>query len=141
MTSAINKAFAYLDPEHPTVRNALDEIAQLRRDAERYRLIRTGKALTVHVPVKDKHVIYFLADKPEPGFSEALDATVDVAIAKTRANQCKPGGCSSIGCEGGFYCFNADGTPKPDITPEQQEQIRAALAPYCAPATPKETQA
>jgi hypothetical protein len=46
---------------------------------------------------------------------------------------CKPGGCSAIGCEGGFYCFNADGTPKPDPTPEQQEQLRAALAPYCKP--------
>jgi len=26
--------------------------------------------------------------------------------------ECKPGGCSSIGCEGGIYCFNEDGTPK-----------------------------
>jgi hypothetical protein len=26
--------------------------------------------------------------------------------------ECKPGGCSDIGCEGGRYCFNADGSPK-----------------------------
>ncbi|MDE1179442.1 hypothetical protein [Paraburkholderia sp.] len=25
---------------------------------------------------------------------------------------CKPGGCAAIGCDGGHYCFNADGTPK-----------------------------
>lgn len=30
----------------------------------------------------------------------------------TTESKCKPGGCSSIGCEGGFYCFNADGTRK-----------------------------
>jgi hypothetical protein len=47
-------------------------------------------------------------------------------------SKCKPGGCQDIGCEGGYYCFNADGTPKPPITPEQQEHIRAALARYCA---------
>jgi hypothetical protein len=46
--------------------------------------------------------------------------------------KCKPGGCASIGCEGGFYCFNADGTPKPDLTPAQQEQLRGALATFCA---------
>ncbi|EMI5828614.1 TPA: hypothetical protein ACP7Q5_005051 [Escherichia coli] len=28
-------------------------------------------------------------------------------------NECKPGGCSSLGCEGGHYCFNEDGTAKP----------------------------
>lgn len=27
-------------------------------------------------------------------------------------SKCKPGGCSSIGCEGGHYCFNVDGSPK-----------------------------
>jgi hypothetical protein len=25
---------------------------------------------------------------------------------------CKPGGCAAIGCDGGYYCFDADGTPK-----------------------------
>jgi hypothetical protein len=29
------------------------------------------------------------------------------------ADNCKPGGCSAIGCDGGHYCFNKDGTPKP----------------------------
>lgn len=47
--------------------------------------------------------------------------------------KCKPGGCSEIGCEGGFYCFNEDGTPKPAMTPEKEEQLRAALASYCKP--------
>lgn len=28
------------------------------------------------------------------------------------AVRCKPGGCSEIGCEGGHYCFNPDGTPR-----------------------------
>jgi hypothetical protein len=32
----IGKAFAYLDAEHPTVRDALREIERLRVDAERY---------------------------------------------------------------------------------------------------------
>jgi hypothetical protein len=25
---------------------------------------------------------------------------------------CKPGGCSALGCEGGIYCWNTDGTAK-----------------------------
>lgn len=54
---------------------------------------------------------------------------------------CKPGGCASIGCEGGFYCFNADGTPKPGMTPEQQEKLRAALTKVFAPTTPCECRA
>jgi hypothetical protein len=82
MTDAIKKAFAYLDPDHPTVRAALKEIEAQRLDADRYRLVRQGKALTVRVPVKDKHVTYCLADKPEPGFPEAYDAAVDTALEK-----------------------------------------------------------
>jgi hypothetical protein len=41
--------------------------------------------------------------------------------------KCKPGGCSSIGCEGGHYCFNEDGTPKV-VTEEKKEELRQALA-------------
>jgi hypothetical protein len=54
---------------------------------------------------------------------------------------CKPGGCASIGCEGGFYCFNADGTPKPGMTLEQQEKLRAALTKVFAPTKPCECRA
>jgi hypothetical protein len=41
--------------------------------------------------------------------------------------KCKPGGCSSIGCEGGHYCFNEDGTPKV-VTEEKKAELRQALA-------------
>lgn len=51
------------------------------QDAGRYRLVRQGKALTVRVPVKDKHVTYCIGDKPEARFSEAFDAAVDAQIA------------------------------------------------------------
>jgi hypothetical protein len=71
-----------------------------------------------------------------PGFDRDYVNELLARVRATEKPRCKPGGCSAIGCEGGFYCFNADGTPKPDITPEQQEQIRAALAPYCKPAEP-----
>jgi hypothetical protein len=59
-------------------------VGELRVDAERYRLVRQGKALTVRVPVKDKQIIYYLADKPEPGFPEAYDAAVDAARGVSR---------------------------------------------------------
>lgn len=39
---------------------------------------------------------------------------------------CKPGGCSSLGCEGGYYCFTPDGVPK-TMSPEKQEELRHAL--------------
>jgi hypothetical protein len=42
-------------------------------------------------------------------------------------SKCKPGGCSSIGCEGGFYCFHPDGTPK-EITDEQRAGLIAVIA-------------
>lgn len=29
---------------------------------------------------------------------------------------CRPGGCDSLGCEGGHYCYNADGSPKPSAS-------------------------
>lgn len=28
------------------------------------------------------------------------------------SEKCKPGGCASFGCDGGHYCFAADGTPR-----------------------------
>lgn len=56
------------------------------RDAARYRRIRTGKSLTVRVPVKDKRIIYYLADKPEAGFGDALDAAIDAEIGARDAN-------------------------------------------------------
>lgn len=65
-----------------TVLALLDEIEALRKDAERYRLIRQGKALTVRVPVKDKHVTYCIGDKPESGFPEAFDAAIDAAMTQ-----------------------------------------------------------
>lgn len=43
--------------------------------------------------------------------------------------KCKPGGCSAIGCEGGHYCFNADGTRKV-VSPEQKDALRKALFDY-----------
>jgi hypothetical protein len=39
-------------------------------------------------------------------------------------SKCKPGGCSSIGCEGGHYCFNADGTPKV-MSEEKKAELEA----------------
>jgi len=44
-------------------------------------------------------------------------------------SKCKPGGCSSIGCEGGHYCFNADGTRKV-ASEETKDALRKALADY-----------
>jgi hypothetical protein len=46
-------------------------------------------------------------------------------------DSCKLGGCSSIGCEGGHYCFNADGTPK-RMTEDQKRKLDAALDRVCA---------
>lgn len=40
---------------------------------------------------------------------------------------CKPGGCSSLGCDGGHYCFRADGTPIPGPSPEELQKLREAL--------------
>ena len=42
-----------------------------------------------------------------------------------REDKCKPGGCSSLGCEGGIYCFNADGTRKVVSETEKQELTNA----------------
>jgi len=42
-----------------------------------------------------------------------------------REDKCKPGGCSSLGCEGGIYCFNADGTQKVVSETEKQELTNA----------------
>jgi hypothetical protein len=42
------------------------------------------------------------------------------------SDKCKPGGCSSIGCEGGHYCFNADGSPK-IVTDEKRQELARAL--------------
>jgi hypothetical protein len=50
---------------------------------------------------------------------------VDLKLQKN----CKPGGCSTWGCEGGRYCFNEDGTPKV-ISPEQQARIDAFLKTF-----------
>lgn len=44
-----------------------------------------------------------------------------------KESKCKPGGCSSLGCEGGHYCFNPDGTPKVP-TPEQEAQLAKVLS-------------
>ena len=44
MSNAIETAFSYLDISHPTVREALAEIEELRRDAQRYRWLRTQQA-------------------------------------------------------------------------------------------------
>jgi hypothetical protein len=52
------------------------------RDASRYRHVRRGKALTVRVPVNDKHVTYCLTDKPEAGYPEAFDTAVDEQMTK-----------------------------------------------------------
>ncbi|BAW19190.1 hypothetical protein [Ralstonia phage RP31] len=35
---------------------------------------------------------------------------------------CKPGGCSKIGCEGGHYCYNPDGT-KREAKPLDEAQL------------------
>lgn len=87
MTTAIETAFSYLDISHPTVREALAEIEGLRRDAQRYRMARSGKALNVRVPVKDKFVTYCLTDKPEEGFPAAYDQAIDAAIASQSAKE------------------------------------------------------
>ena len=47
----------------------------------------------------------------------------DVESAAT--SKCKRGGCSAIGCEGGHYCFNADGSPKV-VTPDHIAELEAA---------------
>jgi hypothetical protein len=40
MSEAIRKAFAYLDPAHPDVREALSEISRLQVSDARYRFLR-----------------------------------------------------------------------------------------------------
>lgn len=55
------------------------EVRALREDAERWRWIRQGKSVWVKVPVKDKHVEYFIGNKPEAKFPECFDAAVDAA--------------------------------------------------------------
>lgn len=39
------------------------------------------------------------------------------AARATPADTCKPGGCSAIGCEGGHYCFDANGVARPTGDP------------------------
>jgi hypothetical protein len=39
----------------------------------------------------------------------ALNTTPPLA-----GNVCRPGGCAAIGCEGGHYCFDADGNRRLD---------------------------
>jgi hypothetical protein len=58
------------------------EQADEAKDAARYRWIRQGKPVFVKVPVKDKHVEYFIGAKLEPKFPECFDASVDAARAK-----------------------------------------------------------
>jgi hypothetical protein len=55
------------------------EVRALREDAERWRWIRQGKSVWVKVPVKEKHVEYFIGHKPEPKFPECFDKAVDAA--------------------------------------------------------------
>lgn len=50
--------------------------------------------------------------------SDAFDA-----LLQRQNEPCKFGGCGAIGCEGGHYCFNADGTRKP--TPTSAELAEA----------------
>ena len=66
---------------HPTPDDASGPAitADVHADAARYRFIRRGKALTVHVPVNDKSVTYCLIDKPEAAYGESLDAAIDRA--------------------------------------------------------------
>jgi hypothetical protein len=59
------------------------DIDAMRLDAERYRWIRQGKTLWVKVPVRDKHVEYFIGAKPETAFPEQLDAAIDAALQAT----------------------------------------------------------
>jgi hypothetical protein len=49
-------------------------------------------------------------------------------------NECEPGGCSAIGCEGGRYCFRADGSrikapdfPRDLFKQQVDEQIAKAF--------------
>lgn len=56
-------------------------------------------------------------------------ALMSEALAKP-PGECKPGGCSRIGCEGGFYCFDAQGNPRPDLSEEKKKEFRKALAQY-----------
>jgi hypothetical protein len=56
--------------------------------------------------------------------AEALSEKLEMT-----ATECAVGGCSKIGCEGGIYCFNADGTRK-EVTEGQKEQLRDALKQF-----------
>jgi len=42
-------------------------------------------------------------------------------------SKCMPGGCGSFGCEGGRYCFDAEGKPRRPVTDEQRSAITVAL--------------
>lgn len=42
---------------------------------------------------------------------------------------CKPGGCSSFGCEGGRYCYDANGQPI-EPTPDQRNNLQEVLDKY-----------
>lgn len=48
-------------------------------------------------------------------------------------SECKPGGCSSLGCEGGRYCFAPDGTPRVTVTDEQRRAIEVAMLAFHGP--------
>jgi PAS domain-containing protein len=85
LSEAIGKACPRLMMERPEGqklyglhwRELREENEALREDAERYRWIRQGKPVWVKVPVKDKHVEYFIGHKPEPKFPECFDAAID----------------------------------------------------------------
>jgi NADH pyrophosphatase NudC (nudix superfamily) len=61
-----------------------------------------------------------LRREEEKGYARGL---ADAVKHPNDVVKCKPGGCSAIGCEGGHYCFNADGTPK-KVSPEQAAKLR-----------------
>lgn len=81
---------ASLDRLHGTKFSSRDYAALVDRaernevDANRYRWLRRGLHLTVCVPVKDKEVIYYIGNRPEPDFGSAFDAAIDAALSATK---------------------------------------------------------
>jgi hypothetical protein len=69
----------------------------------------------------------------ENGCAAPLDREEASLLCSLSKWGCKPGGCASIGCEGGRYCFNADGARK---APADSNAVRAALAEAFMPASP-----
>jgi hypothetical protein len=56
-----------------------------------------------------------------------LRKVLGLAEAPRKNETCKPGGCSAIGCEGGHYCFQPDGTPIV-VSPEKRQELDRALS-------------